>query len=147
MARYGTAKMYAMMTAYEFDRRLKAMGKSVTVNSWSPGVIPTTEAGRDMNPIAKRIITSGWFVKFMGSHLSTEGEAAQALGGLVLDTEYSGVSGKYFDGFREIPSSAESRDEGKARSVWEQAIQLARLSAKEIQALSTETRAGRKSSP
>ena len=134
--------MYAMMASYEFDRKLKAAGKCITVNSWSPGVIPTTEAGKDMNPIAKKIITSGWFVRFMGSHLSTEGEAAQALGGLILDAKYSGITGKYFDGFREIPSSVESRDEQKARSVWEQALKLSRLSPEEIESLSARSCSG-----
>lgn len=127
MARYGTAKMYAMMAAYELDRKLKKMKKPITVNSWSPGVVPTTQAGRDMNPIMKKILTSRWVVNFMGSHLSTEEEAAQALGGLLTDAKYSGVSGKYFDGFKEVPSSVESRDESKSRAVWEQSAMLAGL--------------------
>jgi hypothetical protein len=75
----------------------------------------------------KKIMTSRWFVNFMGSHLSTEEEAGQALGGLLLDARYSRVSGKYFDGFKEIPSSVESRDRYKARSVWEQISTLAGL--------------------
>ena len=131
MARYGTAKMFAMMAAYELDRRLRESHKPMTVNSWSPGVVPTTQAGRDMNPIMKRIMTSGWFVSFMGSHLSTEEEAARALGGLLVDSKYAGVSGRYFDGFKEIPSSAESRDETKARTVWEQSAQLVGLMEEE----------------
>jgi NAD(P)-dependent dehydrogenase (short-subunit alcohol dehydrogenase family) len=128
MARYGTAKMYAMMAAYELDRRLRKAGMPISVNSWSPGVVPTTQAGRGMNPILKKIITRRWFVNFMGSHLSTEEEAAQALGGLVTDARYAGVSGRYFDGFKEIPSSLESRDEKKAGIVWAQSIQLAGFS-------------------
>jgi NAD(P)-dependent dehydrogenase (short-subunit alcohol dehydrogenase family) len=128
MARYGTAKMYAMMTAYELDRRLRNMGKDINVNSWAPGVVPTTRAGRGMNPIMKKIMTSNWFVSFMGSHLSTEEEAARALGGLVTDPTYAGLSGRYFDGFKEIPSSVESRDEVKARLVWEQSVKLMGLS-------------------
>lgn len=127
MARYATAKMYAMMAAYELDRRVRKMGKGVTVNSWSPGVVPTTQAGRDMNPIMKKIMTSRWFVNFMGSHLATEEEAAQALGSLVTDAKYSAISGRYFDGFREIPSSIESRDEAKAKAVWKQGAELAGL--------------------
>ncbi len=127
MARYATAKMYAMMTAYELDRRLRAANKSITVNSWSPGVVPTTQAGRGMNPIMKRIITTRWVVNFMGSHLSTEEEAGQALGDLLVSTKYCGVSGKYFDGFHKIASSVESRDEKKAIAVWEQSAQLAGL--------------------
>ena len=80
-----------------------------------------------MNPIAKRMIATRWFVNFMGSHISTEQEAAQALGDLIVSPKYSGVSGKYFDGFKEVPSSVESRDERKARAVWEQSARLAGL--------------------
>lgn len=131
MARYATAKMYAMMTAYELDRKLRKAGRPITVNSWSPGVVPTTQAGRGMSPALKLIMMSNWFVSFMGSHRSTEEEAAQALGGLLIDSRYSGVSGKYFDGFREIPSSTESRDESKARTVWEQSAKMAGLAREE----------------
>jgi light-dependent protochlorophyllide reductase len=127
MARYATAKMYAMMAAYELDRRLRKIGQPITVNSWSPGVVPTTQAGRDMKPIMKKIMTSPWFVRFMGSHLATEDEAARTLGRLVADVEYQDVSGRYFDGFKETPSSAESRDEAKARAVWKQSVKLAGL--------------------
>jgi len=131
MARYGTAKMYAMMAAYELDRKLRVEKKSITVNSWSPGVVPTTQAGRDMNPVMKKIMTSRWFVNFMGSHLSTEEEAGRALGGLLVSPEYAQVSGKYFDGFKEIPSSAESWNERKARIVWEESAKLVGLSRDE----------------
>ena len=127
MARYATAKMYAMMVAYELDRRLKQMGRAITVNSWSPGVVPTTQAGKDMNPLMKTIMMSRWFVSFMNSHLSTEQEAAQALGGLLIDAKYSEVSGSYFDGFNQISSSLESRDETKAEAVWLQSARLAGL--------------------
>jgi NAD(P)-dependent dehydrogenase (short-subunit alcohol dehydrogenase family) len=127
MARYGTAKMYAMMAAYELDRRLRTSKSSIAVNSWSPGVVPTTQAGRDMNPIMKRIMTSRWFVNFMGSHLSTEEEAGRLLGELLISPRYSGVHGKYFDGSREIPSSVESRNERKAGAVWEQSTKLVGL--------------------
>lgn len=127
IARYGTAKMFAMMTAYELDRKLREIVMPITVNSWSPGVVPTTQGGRDMNPVMKKIMMSRWFVNFMGSHLSTDQEAAQAVGGLIADLKYSGVSGRYFDGFKEIPSSVESRDADKARTVWEQSIRLAAM--------------------
>ncbi len=127
MARYATAKLYAMMTAYELDRKLRAAREPILVNSWSPGVVPTTQAGRGMNPVWRRIMTSRWFVNFMGSHLSTEGEAARALGDLLINAKYAGVSGTYIDGRHTIPSSVESRDERKARAVWAQSLELAGL--------------------
>ena len=124
MQRYGTAKLYAMLAAYELDRRLKRERRAITVNSWAPGVVPTTQAARDAPALLKLILKSRRFVRFMGSHLSTEQEAASALGGLLTKPEFEGVSGRYFDGFKEIPSSVESRDEQKARSVWEQTMAL-----------------------
>jgi NAD(P)-dependent dehydrogenase (short-subunit alcohol dehydrogenase family) len=133
VARYGTAKMFAMMSALELDRRLRRQGmKGVTVNSWSPGVVPTTEFGDDAPPLRRKImkfaLSSAPFVRFMGSHPSTEDEAARGLGGLITDAKFEGISGHYFDGFREILSSAESRDPAKARTVWEQARDLAKIS-------------------
>jgi NAD(P)-dependent dehydrogenase (short-subunit alcohol dehydrogenase family) len=133
MARYGTAKMFAMMAAYELHRRLRKTGSQITVNSWSPGVVPTTQAAQSVNPILKMIITSPAIVKFMGSHLSTEEDAANALGGLLMDDKFSGISGKYFDGFKEILSSIESRDESKAQKVWEESAKLARLLPQEAE--------------
>jgi hypothetical protein len=143
MARYATAKLYAMMTAQELDRRLRsarsdASVPSVTVNSWSPGVVPTTQAGRDMPVVLKAIMTSSWFVRFMGSHLSTEGEAARALGRLVVSAELDGKSGLYFDGFEQILPSLESRDPEKARSVWEQSIALTRTHPRDPGSLTLE---------
>jgi hypothetical protein len=51
----------------------------------------------------------------------------------MVDSKYSGVSGKYFDGFKEIPSSIESRDENKARMVWEQSAKLAGLAREDAE--------------
>ena len=83
--------------------------------------------GALMNPLLKMIMMSRWFVRFMGSHLSTEADAGRALGGLLVDAKYAGVSGKYFDGFKEVPSSRESRDDEKAGAVWAQSWRLAGL--------------------
>src|SRR5579863_4036691 len=132
MARYGNAKMFAMMCAREFERRLNSERSSgITVNSWSPGVVPTTQAGRNMPALQKVIMMSAPFVKFMGSHLSSEQEAADMLGGLITDSKFAGVSGRYFDGTAEIPSSAESRNEAKARAVWDQATELVLINCEE----------------
>jgi NAD(P)-dependent dehydrogenase (short-subunit alcohol dehydrogenase family) len=127
MSRYATAKMYAMMTAYQLDRELRRSNRNITVNSFSPGVIPTTQAGRDMPLILKSIMTSSRFVKFMGSHLSTEQEAARHLTRLLTDPALQSTTGKYFDGARQIPSSEESRDQAKSQSIWTQASRLANL--------------------
>jgi NAD(P)-dependent dehydrogenase (short-subunit alcohol dehydrogenase family) len=133
IVRYATAKMYAVMMAYELDRRLRRAKIGIAVNSWSPGVVPTTQFGRNAPPIMRKIVARPWFVKFMGSHLSTEEEAGRALGSLAVDAKYSDVSGKYFFRFEETLSSVESRDESKAQSVWKQSVELAGLSQEEAE--------------
>jgi hypothetical protein len=45
------------------------------------------------------------------------------------------LCGRYFDGFKEIPSSVESRDKSKARTVWEQSAKLAGLSQEDAEYL------------
>jgi hypothetical protein len=42
-----------------------------------------------MNPVMEKIMMSRWFVNFMESHLSTEDEAAQALGDLLIDSKHA----------------------------------------------------------
>ena len=90
--------------------------------------MPTTEFGNNVPSLQKKImmfaLASPRFVSFMGSHLSTLDEAARALGGLVKETRFDGVSGRYFDGFKETLPSVESRDELKAKAVWQQAAAL-----------------------
>jgi len=43
----------------------------------------------------------------------------------VLDPELEGMTGRYFDGTKETPSSADSYDEGKALDLWETSAALA----------------------
>jgi NAD(P)-dependent dehydrogenase (short-subunit alcohol dehydrogenase family) len=129
MARYGSAKLFAVACANELARHLATdrLAGGITANSWNPGVVPTTRAGRDMPSLVKKIMRMGWFVRFMGARLSTEEEAARNLGGLLTDEKHNGVSGRYFDGAVERPSAADARDPRKAELAWEQASALARL--------------------
>jgi len=46
---------------------------------------------------------------------------------LILDPKLEGVSGKYFQGFKEIPSSEESYDKKKAAELWEASAELVKL--------------------
>jgi protochlorophyllide reductase len=123
MARYATAKMFAMMCAYELQRR-HAGARALAVCSWSPGVVPDTQAGRDMSRLMKSIMMSRWFVRFMGSRRSSLDEAGRNLGALATDPAYDAPGGRYYFIDAEATSSIESRDEVKARAVFDQAAAL-----------------------
>ncbi len=44
----------------------------------------------------------------------------KALASLILNSDLDGVSGKYFDGFKQVESSVESHDTYKAVELWQE---------------------------
>ncbi len=58
-------------------------------------------------------------------------ESGKALARLVLDPDVERVSGKYFSGMNEIPSSKEAYDLEKALDLWKTSIALAKLTGEE----------------
>ncbi|MGF1481846.1 MAG: hypothetical protein ACFB4I_20585 [Cyanophyceae cyanobacterium] len=51
----------------------------------------------------------------------------KALASLVLNSDLDDVSGKYFDGFKQVESSVESHDRYKAVELWEGSKVLVQL--------------------
>ena len=51
----------------------------------------------------------------------------KALASLILNSDLDGVSGKYFDGFKQVESSVESHDTYKALELWEESKMLVQL--------------------
>ncbi len=59
-----------------------------------------------------------------GINRHTPKQSGAALARLVLDPNLADTTGKYFNGKREVPSSAESYDTRKAADLWETSITL-----------------------
>ena len=57
--------------------------------------------------------------------------SGQALAKLVLAPELENVTGKYFSGWKMIPSSPESYDHAKAKLLWERSVELTQLKSQE----------------
>jgi len=62
-------------------------------------------------------------------NIHTPAESGAALARLVLDSSLEGVSGKYFEGRRQIPSSTESYDTVRAKKLWQASLALTGLPA------------------
>jgi len=130
---YSTSKLCNVFCTYELSRRLQTEGKNsashlIAVNAFDPGLMPGTGLARDYGAIAR----FAWnFVLPVVSRLvpgiKSMRESGSALARLVLDPTLEGVSGKYFAGLREIPSSQESYDTGKAAELWETSAELVKL--------------------
>jgi NAD(P)-dependent dehydrogenase (short-subunit alcohol dehydrogenase family) len=131
--RYSTSKLCDIFYTYELSRRLQQEGHStrehpITVNAFDPGLMPGTELARDYNSIERFL----WKVllprlRFLLPQMHSPQTAGQALARLVLDSELEGISGKYFAGKKEIPSSEESYDQQKATKLWEGSAELVKL--------------------
>ena len=123
-----TSKLCNVLCADELDRRVKAMGLSrpdapIDVFAFDPGLMPGTGLARDYGPVLRFL----WFsvlppilpaLRLVIGNIHTPAESGAALARLVLDPALAGQGGRYFEGTREIRSSAESYDETKAETLW-----------------------------
>ncbi|HMB25582.1 MAG: SDR family NAD(P)-dependent oxidoreductase [Chloroflexota bacterium] len=145
--RYTTSKLCNIYFTYELSRRLEKQGlstneKPITVNAFNPGLMPGTGLARDYHPIQRfawnyilpviRPISKS-FMRMNSVH-----ESGQALARLVLDPSLEKVSGKYYSGLKEEPSSKESYDSKKAFELWESSVEIVKLAQEEtlLQSLS-----------
>uniref|UniRef100_A0A8C9DBF4 NADP-retinol dehydrogenase n=1 Tax=Panthera leo TaxID=9689 RepID=A0A8C9DBF4_PANLE len=122
-AAYCQSKLAVVLFTKELSRRLQGTG--VTVNALHPGVA-RTELGRHtgMHSSAFSSFTLGpifWLL------VKSPQLAAQPSTYLAVAEELEGVSGKYFDGFKEKPPAPEAEDEEVAQRLWAESARLVGL--------------------
>ena len=135
--RYATSKLCNVLCTYEMDRRLKEWGTStpdrpITVNAFDPGAMPGTGLARGYSPAAQFAWNSlgtvvRWVLTPFHVNIHHPAESGRALARLVLDPALESVSGRYFEGLKDIQSSAESYDLAKAAALWDQSAELVGL--------------------
>lgn len=119
-ASYAQSKLGNVLFTYELARRLARSG--VTVNCVHPGAVATNLA-RNNGTLA----TVAW--KLIGAFMKSPDDGARTQVYLALAPELEGVTGKYFIDSKEARSSAESRDAGVARRLWDVSAQMTGLPA------------------
>ena len=115
---YGQSKLANIMFTYDLARRLEGTG--VTVNVLHPGSVNTGFAKNNR----------GIWRVVMGliSHFSlTPEQGAQTSIFLASSPEVAGVSGKYFDRCRAVPSSSASYDRVAQQRLWSVSEELTGL--------------------
>jgi light-dependent protochlorophyllide reductase len=140
--RYTTSKLCNVLCTYEMDRRLKEAGMStpdrpITVNAFDPGLMPGTGLARGYGPAARFAWNAlgpllRWTLRPFQANIHSSEESGRALARLVLDPALESVSGRYFEGVKEIRSSEESYDTARAAALWEQSAELVGLSQEEV---------------
>jgi retinol dehydrogenase 14 len=116
---YSASKLANVMFTYALSRRLSGTG--VTVNALHPGVVGTGFGTNSKNPIWR-----GAIALFKVFTLSPE-KGAETTVYLASSSEVEGVTGKYFDKKKAVPSSGLSMDEAAQERLWAESAKLVRL--------------------
>jgi NAD(P)-dependent dehydrogenase (short-subunit alcohol dehydrogenase family) len=125
--RYSTTKLANVYFTYGLAPRLPA---GITVNAFDPGLMPGTGLARGYPAVARfawhaimpRVIPLLRLILVKNIH--TPEESGSALARLIVDPALAATNGKYFEGLREIPSSVDSYDEGRALELWHDSATL-----------------------
>jgi NAD(P)-dependent dehydrogenase (short-subunit alcohol dehydrogenase family) len=126
--RYTTSKLCNIYCAYELDERIKYNGKNISVNAFNPGMMPGTGLARDYDLIARFV----WKYIFpvltlFKRNVNTVRKSGRSLASLVINTKLEGVTGKYFDGTKQINSSKLSYNIENRKDLWRSSINLVQL--------------------
>jgi retinol dehydrogenase 12 len=112
---YARSKLANLLFTYELARRLEGTG--ITANALHPGFV----ASRFMEGNGPL----GWFLRrWAGLFGISSEEGARTSIYLASSPGVEGVTGKYFERRKEVPSSPASRDEAAARRLWQLSEEL-----------------------
>lgn len=134
--RYTTSKLCNIYFSYELSRRMAEKGLPITVNAFNPGLMPGTGLARDYTPIQRFVwnyvlpVVRPVAKQFM--FVNSAEESGRALARLILDPALESVTGKYYSGMKEEPSSKESYDTTRALELWESSVNLVKLGKDEM---------------
>lgn len=124
--RYATSKLCNVMWTYALQRRLeRTPGKKWTVNAFDPGLMPGTGLARDAPAIVQFIWhnilpRTMWLLRLLISpNIHSPQDSGGSLARLAIGDDVKGVSGKYYEGKKPIPSSKDSQVVEKQEDLWE----------------------------
>ncbi|KAK6844396.1 dehydrogenase/reductase [Apiospora arundinis] len=128
--RYATSKLCNVLWAYALTRHLaeRAPERGITVTAMDPGLMPGTGLGREAGAVARflwhnvmprTIPVLRALTRSSNIHPPAESGAALAWLAVGEDAGVKGVTGKYFEGRREIRSSKDSYNVEKQEDLWQ----------------------------
>jgi NAD(P)-dependent dehydrogenase (short-subunit alcohol dehydrogenase family) len=126
--RYTTSKLCNVLFAYELDRRLGHGRGGIAVNAFNPGFMPgsSSNLARDYTPLQRVAWRYLLPVMRLLPNVHSARTSGRSLAALVADPALAGVTGRYYDGDRDIQSSPDSYDLGKAADLWRTSEELIR---------------------
>lgn len=126
--RYAATKLCLLFYTYELAERLaKDNNRRIRVNAFNPGLMPDTGLGGLNKMFFTRFFLKYVLPFFAKGAVSTPAVSGRILAELLLDDKYKGITGKYFDRDKLIPSSEESYDRAKWTDLWEWSAKIVGL--------------------
>lgn len=125
--RYSSTKLANVLWTYALDKRLRASipDRGITVNAFDPGLMPGTGLAREGNCV-ERFVWNSVFPRVMpvlrvlvAENIHTPEDSGASLARLTIADEVQGVSGKYYEGMKEIKSSKDSYEVQKQADLWD----------------------------
>jgi NAD(P)-dependent dehydrogenase (short-subunit alcohol dehydrogenase family) len=137
--RYATSKLCNVMWMYSLHNHLikAASGKKWTVTAIDPGLMPGTGLARDAGAPVRFVFTKVlphliWLLRLLFSpNVHSPQESGMALARLAVGEDVEGVSGKYFEGMKQIKSSVESYVEEKQEDLWKWTLKFVAMDEEE----------------
>ena len=133
--RYATSKLANVYFTYGLAPRLP---EGITVNAFDPGLMPGTGLAREYTGVMKFM----WnFVMpkvipllrlLITKNIHTPEASGAALARLITDPVLASTNGKYFEGLKEIRSSVDSYDAGRADELWQSSAVLTGIAAASV---------------
>lgn len=135
---YSNSKLANVLWTYALDRRARAAGKQWRVNAFDPGLMPGTGLARDYGPVVRLLwrllpLVIPVLRLLVTENIHTAAQSGRALADLAAGGGGGGdaVSGRYFEGTREIRSSVDSYVLAKQQDLWEWTLSAVSRDAEE----------------
>lgn len=123
MQAYRQSKLANVLFTYELARRL--VGTSITVNAVNPGLVATRFGFNNLSFIPDRVINP--LIRLCSWVGTSSEQGAQTAIYLATSAEVEGITGKYFEKQKAVPSSQASYDETAARRLWKISAEMTGL--------------------
>jgi NAD(P)-dependent dehydrogenase (short-subunit alcohol dehydrogenase family) len=124
MFAYAQSKLANVLHAYELTHRLE--GTNVTANALHPGLVSTNFGKNNGGAMESLVSMAQTVTPWM---FITPERGAETSIHLASSPEVEGVSGRYFDGKRSVPSSFVSYDRRTQSRLWDASAELVGLEA------------------
>jgi NAD(P)-dependent dehydrogenase (short-subunit alcohol dehydrogenase family) len=117
--RYATSKLVNILWTYALHRRFEKFPEmALTVTTFDPGLMPGTGLAREYSPVIRAVWNLPVMRRLVSPNIHTPQESGENLARLAIGEDVKGVSGVYYEGYKQIKSSKESYDEAKQEELW-----------------------------